>query len=153
MRGAGLLGLRDAKRLAHDLGNDLRRGDARVPLRDRAHDLDEVDVLVGLLVHRLQRALARERDERRAVEGRVGDRGDEVQRARPQRPEADAGAPGEPPVGVGHVGPGLLVANRDERDRRLFERVVEIERLLARDAEDVAHALGLEAAYEDVRGA
>ena len=54
-----------------------------------AHD---VDVLVRLLVHPLEVALAGERDERRAVEVGVGDRGHEVRGARPERAEADAGA-------------------------------------------------------------
>ena len=56
--------------------------DARVPLRDRLHHLDDVDVLVRLLVHALEVALAGERHERRAVEEGVGDGGDEVHRAR-----------------------------------------------------------------------
>ena len=54
-------------------------------------------------------------------------------------------------VHVGHVGPALLVANRDEGDRRVVERLVEIERLLARDPEDVLDALGLQALDEQVR--
>ena len=58
---------------------------------------------------------------------------------------------GQPPVHVGHVGAALLVANRYERDRGVLERLVEVERLLARDAEDVADALGLEALHEQVR--
>ena len=42
--------------------------------------LDEVDELVGLLVHPLEVGLAGERDERRAVQEGVADRGDEVHR-------------------------------------------------------------------------
>ena len=123
----------------------------RVPLRDRLEHRDDVDVLVGLLVHALEVALAGQRDERRAVEERVGDAGDEVGRARPERAEADAGAPGQAPVHVGHVGAALLVADGDERDRGVLERLVEVQRLLARDAEDVLDALGLEALHEQVR--
>ena len=44
--------------------------------------------------------------------------GDEVRRARAERAEAHAGAPGQPAVHVRHVGAALLVAHRDERDRR-----------------------------------
>jgi hypothetical protein len=83
----------------------------------------------------------------------VGDGGDEVQRTRAERPEADPGAAGEAAAHVRHVGPALLVADGDEVDRRLVQRVVEVERLLARDAEDAADALGLEALDEDVGGA
>ena len=56
--------------------------DARVPLRDRAHHPRQVDVLVRLLVHPLEVALAGERHERSAVEVGVRHGGDEVERAR-----------------------------------------------------------------------
>ena len=36
-----------------------------------------------------------------------------------ERAQADAGAPGQAAVHVGHVGPALLVSNRDEGDRRV----------------------------------
>ena len=123
---------------------------ARVPLGDRPEQVDQVDELVRLLVHPLEVGLAGQRDERRAVEERVADRRDEVRRARAERAQADAGAPGEAPVHVGHVGAALLVANRDEGDRGVGQRLVEVERLLARDAEDVPDALGLEALHEDI---
>ena len=71
----------------------------------------------------------------------------------PERPEADAGAPGEAPVHVGHVGPALLVSNRDEGDRGVGQRLVEIEGLLARDPEDVLDPFRLQALDEDVAGA
>ena len=103
-----------------------------------------------LLVHPLEVGLAGERDDRRAVEEGVADRGHEVHRARAERAEADARAAGQPAVHVGHVGAALLVADRDERDARVGQRLVEVERLLARDPEDVPHALGLEALHEDI---
>ena len=146
----GFSRLGDLERLAHDLGDDRRVGEPGVPLGDRPHHAQEVDVLVRLLVHPLEVALAGERHERRAVEEGVGDRGHEVQRARAERAEADAGAAGQPAVDVGHVGAALLVAHRDELDRRARQRLVQVERLLARDAEDVLDALGLEALHEDV---
>ena len=64
---------------------------------------------------------------------------------------SDAGAAGEAPVDVGHVGPALLVAHRHELDRGVGERLVEVERLLARDPEDVLDALGLQTLDEHVR--
>ena len=152
VRGARLLGLGHLERLAHDLGDDLRVLHARVPLRDRAHHPRQVDVLVRLLVHPLEVALAGERHERRAVEVGVRHRGHEVERARAERAEADAGAAGEPAPDVGHVGAALLVADRDELDRRARQRLVQVERLLARNAEHVLDALGLEALHEDVAG-
>ena len=108
---------------------------------------------MGLLVHPLEVGLAGERDERRAVEEGVADRGDEVHGPGTERAEADAGAPGQAPVHVGHVGPALLVSNRDEGDRRARQRLVEVQRLLAGDAEDVLDPLGLEALDEHVAGA
>ena len=148
---AGLLRLGDLERLAHDLGDDVARVQARVPLRHRLHDRDDVDVLVGLLVHALEVALAGQGDERRAVEEGVGDRGDQVRGARAERAEADAGALGEAAVHVRHVGPALLVSNGDEVDRGVGERFVEIQGLLTRDTEDVLDPLDLQALHEQVR--
>jgi hypothetical protein len=153
VRRAGLGRLGDLERLADDLGDDLGARDARVPLRDRAQHLDEVDELMGLLVHPFQRPLSGERDERRAVQIRVGDGGDEVQRAGTERPEAHPGPPGEPAADVGHVGARLLVAHRDEVDRGPVQRVVEVERFLAGDSEHPPDALVLQALDEHVRGA
>ena len=82
VRGAGLLGLGDLEGLAHDLGDDRRVGQPRVPLGDRAHHAQQVDVLVRLLVHPLEIALAGEGDERGAVEVGVGHGGDEVRARR-----------------------------------------------------------------------
>ena len=57
----------------------------------------------------------------------------------------------QPAVHVGHVGAALLVADGHERDRRVLERLVEVQRLLARDPEHVLDALGLEALDEQLR--
>ena len=151
VRRARLLGLGDLERLAHDLGDDVHVRQPRVPLRDRPHHAQQVDVLVRLLVHALEVALAGQRDQRRAVEVGVRDRGHQVQRARAERAEAHAGAAGQAPVDVRHVGAALLVAHRHELDGRVGQRLVQVERLLAGDAEDVRDALGLEALDEDVR--
>ena len=148
---AGLLGLRDLERLADDLGDDVRGVQARVPLRHRLHNRDDVDVLVGLLVHALEVALAGQGDERRAVQERVCDAGHEVRRPGAERAEADARALGQAPVHVRHVGAALLMPNRNEVDRGVGERFVEVERLLSRDAEDVLDALHLQAFHEQVR--
>ena len=154
VRRAGLLRLGHAERLAHDLGNDL----AAAPTRAFHFVIGAMTSIRStywcdsLCIHSSGRCpvSATSGD---AVQERVGDAGDEVQRAGPERAEADAGAAGEAPVHAGHEGAGLLVAHGHELDRRVRERVVEVERLLARDAEDVAHALGLQAAHEHVRGA
>ena len=54
-------------------------------------------------------------------------------------------------VPVRHEQGGAYMADGQERDRRVGQRLVEVEGLLARDAEDVLHALRLEALDEEVR--
>ena len=108
-------------------------------------------MLVGLLVHALEVRLSRQRDERRAVQERVRDRGDEVRRARAERAQADPGAARQPAVHVGHVAAALLVPHRDEGDRGVLQGLVQVEGLLPRDAEHVLDAFGFEAFHEQVR--
>ena len=69
----------------------------------------------------------------------------------PERAQADARPPGQPPVDVRDVGAALLVSDRNELDRGVRQRFVEVEGLLARDAEHVLDALGLEAFDEHIR--
>ena len=85
MAGARLLGLRELESLADHLGNHGRRFQARVPLRQRAQVLDDVDVLVGLLVDAIAGGLTRDGHEGRAVEVGVGDTRGEVGRSGPER--------------------------------------------------------------------
>ena len=83
-----------------------------VPLRHRFEHRDDVDVLMGLLVHALEVGLPGQSDERRAVEEGVGHAGEEVRRPWPERAEANTGALGQAAVHVRHVGAPLLMANR-----------------------------------------
>ena len=148
-----LLPLGHRERLAHRLGDDRRVVDARVPLRHRLHHPDDVDVLVALLVHLGEAGLAGQRHHRRPVEVCVGEPGHEVRRPGPERPQAHAGLARQAAVRVGHERGALLVAHGDEGDlARRVERVVQVERLLAGDAEHVPDALVLEAVHEQVRG-
>ena len=50
VRGPGLFRLGDFERLTHDLGDNLRLHNARLPLGNRSEDLRSADVLVRLLV-------------------------------------------------------------------------------------------------------
>ena len=154
VRRAGLLGGGDAERLAHRLGDHARVVEAGVPLGHGPQHLDGVDELVGgLLVHAGEAGLAGERHQRSVVEVRVADAGGEVAGARAERREADAGPAGEAPVGVGHEGRALLVPRGHEGDElRAVERLAEVERLLAGDAEDELDALVLQAVDEEVGG-
>ena len=150
----GLLQHRDAERLAHDLGDRPDAIDPRVPLRDRLEHPHDVDDLVRLLVELARGGLAGDRDHRRPVEVGVGDAGHEVRRAGSERAHRDRGTTGQPAVDVGHERGALLVPGRDVADRLVpRQRVEDVHRLLARDAEDVLAALGREAVDEEVGGA
>jgi hypothetical protein len=148
---AGLLRLGQLEGLANDLRDDGRIGEARVPLRDGTHHAEQVDVLMGLLVHALEITLSGERHEGSAIEKGVGHRRGEVQRTRAEGAQTDARAAGQAPVDVRHVSASLLVTDGHELDARARQGLVEIEGLLAGDSEDVLDALGLEALHEQVR--
>jgi len=106
-----------------------------------------------LEVHAFEPGLSGDGDERRAVELRVGDAGEQVRRPWPQRREADAREGRETSVDVGHERRGLFVTREDELDLvAVLERRIEVERLFAGDPEHVPHALVLEAANEQLRG-
>ena len=153
VRRARLLERRDAERLAHDLRDRLDPLDPGVPLRDRGQHLDDVDDLVGLLVELVRGRLAGDRDHRGAVEVRVGDAGDEVRRARPERAHRDGGATGEAPMDVGHERGALFVPGRDVADGLgPRQRLEDVHRLLAGHREDPLARLGREAVDEEVRG-
>ena len=149
----GLLQGRDAERLADDLGDHRDALDPRVPLGDRTEHVDDVDDLVRLLVELVGGGLAGDGHDRRAVEVGVGDAGQQVRRAGPERRHRDGRAAGEPAVHVGHEGGALLVPGRDVADRaRMRERLEDVQRLLARDREDVLATLRLETGDEEVGG-
>ena len=114
--------------------------------------LHEVEDLVAFLVQPRRRALARDRHDRRAVHVGVGQAGDEVGGARPERGHANAGAAGQPAVDVGHERRALLVVRGDELDRAVEQRVHDVDVLLAGNAEDVLDAFVLEAADQELGG-
>ena len=154
VRRAGLLGGGDAERLAHRLGHHARVMQPRVPLGHGAQHLDGVDELVrGLLVHAGEARLAGERHQWCVVQGRVADAGGQVAGPWTEGGETHAGLAGEPPVRVGHEGGALLVPRGHEGDElRAVERLADVQRLLAGDAEDELHALVLETVDEEVGG-
>src|SRR6478752_3862890 len=78
------------------------------------------------------RLLAGDQDHRHGAEVRVGSAGGEVERAGTERGDAHAGFAGEPAVGRGHEGGGLLVAGDDELDRGGTQRLDHVEVLLTR---------------------
>ena len=101
-------------------------------------------------MHALEVGLAGERDQRSAIQKRIGYRRDQIRGARSERAKAHAGPAGQPPVRVGHIGAALFVADRNETNRRVGQGLAEIERLLARNTEYVLNALRLEALDEHI---
>ena len=152
MRGARLLRGGDAERLAHGLGHHARVVDARVPLGHGAQHVDRVDELVRrLFVHAGQAGLAGDGDQWGVVQVGVADAGGEVARARAEGRQTHARAPGEAAVGVGHEGRSLLVPRGHEGDElRAVERLAQVQRLLAGDAEHELDPLVLQAVDEEV---
>ena len=116
------------------------RAHASLPFRDRGEQRAEVQLLVGHALVAVDRQLAGERNDRRAVEVGVGDAGDEVRGARTECGEARAGASGAAGHGLGHEGRTGLVLREDEFKAARAESFDEVDDLAAGVAEDVAHA-------------
>ena len=112
---------------------------------------DHVDDLEARLPADHDRLLAGDHDHRHRAEMRIGRAGGEVQRARPQRGDADAGPAGQPPVGRRHERRRLLVPRQHQLDRGVAQRLDDVEILLARHAEDALDALVLQRRDQQVR--
>jgi hypothetical protein len=98
------------------------------------HDLVPVD-----------RQLAGERDDRRAVQVGVRHAGDEVGGARSERREARPWPAGAARHRLGHERRVRLVLREDELETRLAETLDEVDDLSTRVTKDVADARGAEA--------
>ena len=60
------------------------------------------------------------------------------------------GRAGQPPMGCGHEGRSLLVPRQDELDRRVAQRLDDVEIFLARNAEDAVDALVLQRRDQEI---
>jgi len=100
-------------------------------------------------VHALQVRLARQGDQRGAIQERVCYGCDKVCRSRAKGPQANTGSAREAAIGIRHIGTALLVSDRNELNRRIGDGLAQIERLLARNTEDVPNALRLQALHEN----
>ena len=122
-------------------------------LDDRQEDAGRVGLLEGVRADQVRRHLARDDHERRRVEERVGDRRDEVRRARPGGRHGDADLAGRARVALRHVAGALLVAHQHVLDRRprRGERVVDREDRPAGDPEADLDAARLERADDGLR--
>ena len=83
----------------------------------------------------------RDAEDRRTLEGGLGETGEEIGGAGPEGAEADAGPTGELAFGVGHVGGGRLVVRQDELDAVALKGVEHRQHLAAGDAVGAADAL------------
>ena len=80
-----------------------------------------------------------------------GGGGGKIERARPQRRNANARPPGQPSMRGRHEAGRLLVPRQDQLDPRGAQRLHDVEIFLAGDAENPIHALVLQGGDEEVR--
>ena len=88
---------------------------------------------------------------RHGAEQRVGRAGSEVERAGPERRDANAGFAGEPAIGRGHERGALLVPGQHQLDRGSAQTLDHVEIFLAGNAEDAVDALVLQRGDNQVR--
>ena len=138
-------GGRHVEGLAHDARDVVRALHQVGVLHDRIRDPGDVRLLEGVLAQHRQDLLAADHDHRRGVHQRREQAGHGVGRSRAGGDQHDAGPPGRARVSVRHVGRALLVAHQDQLDRGVDQRVEDRHRRAAGEAEDVLHALALEA--------
>jgi hypothetical protein len=84
--------------------------------------------------------LAGQHQHRHGAEMGIGRGGGEIQRAGPERRQADAGMAGQAAVGRGHEGGGLLVPGQYELYLRMAQRFQDVEVFFARQREDAVDA-------------
>ena len=138
-------GLGELERFADHLRYRLRSGDTGGPPGDRCEHRNQVDVLVRLLVLPVLAHLGRDRDQRRAVGGRIRDTQLHVDRAWAQRRGDNGCTAGDPAVHLGHERCRLLVTGQHIPDLGRGQRLHEADVLLARQPEDHLDALVFQA--------
>src|SRR5205085_2105960 len=110
---------------------------------------DLVDLLEHLAAELADRARPADRDDRTAIDQRIGEARAEIEGRRAARRHAHAGPLGHPRIGLRHVGGALLVAGIDQPDALLDAAHLGIEHRPAHDEERILDALRLQAACED----
>ena len=148
---AGTLFHRGAERVTDHGRNARRADDLPRQLGQRLHRRDDVDNLKSRLPAAHDRLLAGDHDHRHRTQIRVGGSRRQVERAGPQRRNADAGLAGQPPMRGGHEGGGLLVPGQDQLDPRVVQGFDQIEIFFARHTENTVDTFMLERRDEKVR--
>ena len=136
--------LRDAERFAHHRRNGRGADNLIGHLGQRRHGRDNVDHLKAGLLAAQNSLLPGDHHHRHGAEQRISRAGRQVERAGAERGYADAWSAGEAPVGRGHESRRLLVPGQDQPDLRASQRFDHVEIFLARNPEDLLHALILE---------
>ena len=114
----------------------------------RLEGADDVDDLEARLAAAEDRLLAGDHHHRHGAEKGVGGARGEVQRARAERGDADAGLAGQPAVGRRHEGRRLLVPGQDQLDGGVAQALDDVEVFFARNAEDALNAFVLQSARQ-----
>ncbi len=120
-------GKRHAEGFRHHLQQLCRRADQEVVLRHRNAHAVRIDFLEGIRADQARRDLACHRDNGHGVELGVGDRGEQVHRARARGGEARCRVPRGPGHSLRQEPACLLVADKDVAQIALSQRVVERE--------------------------
>lgn len=148
--GAGAFFLGDAEGVAYYCRDRMRADDLARHLGQRREARHHVHDLEPGLAGGHDSLLASEDDHRHCAEMRVGGGRGEVERAWPERRDADARLAGQPSVGCGHEAGGLLVPRDDQLDAGLAKRFNDVEIFLAGDAEDAVDTFVLQRGDEKI---
>ena len=136
--------LRDAERLPHHRRNGCGAYDLIRHLGERRHGRNNVDDLKARLFAAQNALLPGDHHHGHRAEQRVGRAGCQVERAWAERSDADPWLAGEPPMRRRHESRRLFVAGQDQLDPGAAQRFDHVEVFLARNPEDLLHALVLE---------
>jgi hypothetical protein len=148
---AGTAGGGDVEGLVDVLGDLARVLHQERVLDDRQRHPGDVGLLEAVGADQVGADLPGDEDGRNRIHHRVGDRRDQVGRARARSRKRDADPAGGLCVALRHVAAALLVAGLDVLELGVVERVVGRQVGAAGDSEDVLDALGLQRFTQCIR--
>ena len=127
----------NVERLGQRPGDVISVANQDVVLGDRHRHTGDVGLLEGVRADQAAAHLTGDRDHRNRVHLGVGQRGDEIRRARTRRGHHDADLAGDVGVATGGVPGALLVSDQDVAQlRRIEQRIVNGQHRAAGNAED-----------------
>ncbi len=143
--GARASGTGHIKCLAQDLSQFAGVGDEVIVLGDGKRDAGNVGFLKSVGADQLAAYLSGDANDRGRIQHRRGNAGDHVGRARAGSRDRDADFAAGAGIAVCHMRGALLVTHQDVMDIAVFEGVICRQNCASRIAEDVLHALALQA--------